>query len=63
MQTAEPQRLSLRVVCFILLALFVLGFPEALGEIAYVRRDDTGLLLDTERLPKRVRIKKVPPAL
>jgi DNA-binding XRE family transcriptional regulator len=45
------------------MALFVLGFPEALGEIADVRRDDTGLLLDTERLPKRVRIKKVPPAL
>jgi DNA-binding XRE family transcriptional regulator len=45
------------------MALFVLGFPEALGDIADVRRDDTGLLLDTARLPKRVRIKKVPTAL
>lgn len=40
------------------MALFVLGFAEALGDIADVRRDDTGLLLDTARLPKRVRIKK-----
>lgn len=45
------------------MALFVLGLPEALGELADVRRDDTGLLLDTERLPKRVRIKKEPSAL
>jgi DNA-binding XRE family transcriptional regulator len=45
------------------MTLFVLGFPEALGEIADVRRDDTGLLLDAERLPKRVRVKKTPSAL
>jgi transcriptional regulator with XRE-family HTH domain len=45
------------------MALFVLGFPEALGELADVRRDDTGLLLDTERLPKRVRVKKGSTAL
>jgi DNA-binding XRE family transcriptional regulator len=45
------------------MTLFVLGFPEALGEIADVRRDDTGLLLDTERLPQRIRPKKVPTAL
>jgi hypothetical protein len=45
------------------MALFVLGFPEALADLADVRRDDTGLLLDTERLPKRVRIKKIPTAL
>lgn len=45
------------------MTLFVLGFPEALAEIADVRRDDTGLLLDTERLPQRVRPKKVPTAL
>jgi DNA-binding XRE family transcriptional regulator len=40
------------------MALFVLGFGDALGEIVDVRRDDQGLLLDAERLPKRVRIKK-----
>lgn len=45
------------------MALFVLGFPEALGDIADVRRDDTGLLLDASRLPKRVRVKKTPMAL
>jgi len=45
------------------MALFVLGFSDALGDIADVRRDDTGLLLDTARLPKRVRIKKGPTAL
>jgi transcriptional regulator with XRE-family HTH domain len=45
------------------MTLFVLGFPEALAEIADVRRDDTGLLLDTERLPQRVRPKRVPTAL
>lgn len=45
------------------MTLFVLGFPEALGEIADMRRDETGLLLDTERLPQRVRPTKVPTAL
>ena len=40
------------------MALFVLGFPEALAELADVRGDVTGLLLDQVRLPKRVRIKK-----
>lgn len=42
------------------MALFVLGFDVALGEIADPRRDDQGLLLDAERLPKRVRVRKVP---
>lgn len=42
------------------MALFVLGFGEALGNLADARRDDEGLLLDQERLPKRVRIKKDP---
>lgn len=42
------------------MALFVLGFPDALANIADMRRDDTGLLLDTQRLPKRVRVKKEP---
>lgn len=45
------------------MALFVLGFGDALGEIVDPRRDDQGLLLDTERLPKRVRAKKSATAL
>jgi transcriptional regulator with XRE-family HTH domain len=40
------------------MALFVLGFGDSLGELVDPRRDDQGLLLDTERLPKRVRVKK-----
>jgi DNA-binding XRE family transcriptional regulator len=44
------------------MTLFVLGFSDAFTEIADVRRDDTGLLLDTDRLPKRVRVKKEPTA-
>ena len=42
------------------MALFVLGFSEAFGNLIDARRDDDGLLLDEERLPKRVRIKKTP---
>ena len=42
------------------MALFVLGFGEAIGEIVDPRRDDIGLLLDVDRLPKRVRPKKAP---
>jgi DNA-binding XRE family transcriptional regulator len=45
------------------MALFVLGFGDAPGDIIDPRRDDVGLLLDAERLPKRVRPKKVPTAL
>jgi DNA-binding XRE family transcriptional regulator len=40
------------------MALFALGFGDLLGEIVDPRRDDQGLLLDIERLPKRVRVKK-----
>lgn len=40
------------------MALFVLGFGSPLGTLIDVSRDDTGLLLDLERLPKRVRMKK-----
>ena len=40
------------------MTFFVLGFDEALGEIVDARRDDQGLLLDAERLPKRVRARK-----
>ena len=45
------------------MALFVMGFGEAFGDLIDARRDDDGLLLDEERLPKRVRIKKLPTAL
>lgn len=45
------------------MTLFVLGFPNALAKIADARGDDTGLLLDASRLPKRVRVKKPPSAL
>jgi hypothetical protein len=37
------------------MALFALGFGEALGGLADVRRDEVGLSLDAERLPRRVR--------
>lgn len=40
------------------MALFVLGLGDALGDLLDVRKDDQGLLLDHERLPKRVRIKR-----
>lgn len=45
------------------MALFVLGFGEALGDLTDARHDEVGLLLDEERLPKRVRVKKSPTAL
>jgi len=45
------------------MALFVLGFGAAIGDVVDPRRDDVGLLLDAERLPKRVRPKKVPTVL
>jgi transcriptional regulator with XRE-family HTH domain len=42
------------------MALFVLGFGEAFGELIDPRRDDQGLLLDADRLPERVRVRKPP---
>jgi len=42
------------------MALFVLGFGEAFRDLIDARSDEDGLLLDEERLPKRVRIKKLP---
>jgi DNA-binding XRE family transcriptional regulator len=42
------------------MALFVLGFPNAFAEIADARSDETGLLLDSARLPQRVRVKRKP---
>lgn len=44
------------------MALFVLGFGAVLGDVADTRTDEIGLQLDEERLPRRVRIKKVPTA-
>jgi DNA-binding XRE family transcriptional regulator len=45
------------------MALFVLGFGTALGDLVDASRDDQGLLLDAERLPRRVRAPKTPRAL
>ena len=45
------------------MVLFVLGFGDALGNLTDAGRDEEGLLLDEERLPKRVRIKKAPSPL
>jgi transcriptional regulator with XRE-family HTH domain len=45
------------------MALFVLGFGEALGDLVDARRDDEGLVLDEQRLPQRVRVKKSPTSL
>jgi DNA-binding XRE family transcriptional regulator len=45
------------------MALFVLGLGDALGDVVDPRRDDIGLLLDAQRLPKRVRPKRAPTAL
>jgi transcriptional regulator with XRE-family HTH domain len=42
------------------MALFVLGFGDALSNIIDPGRDEQGLALDVERLPKRVRPKKEP---
>jgi transcriptional regulator with XRE-family HTH domain len=42
------------------MALFALGLGDVLGQIIDPSRDDQGLLLDEQRLPKRVRVKKEP---
>lgn len=44
-------------------ALFVLGFGTPLGDLIDQRSDDIGQLLDMERLPKRIRPKKIPQGL
>jgi transcriptional regulator with XRE-family HTH domain len=44
------------------MALFVLGLGTPLGDLADAGRDDLALLLDVERLPKRVRVKTQPTA-
>ena len=40
------------------IALFALGFGDALSDLVDQSRDQQGLLLDAERVPKRVRLKK-----
>lgn len=39
------------------MCLFVLGF-EGIGDLADARGDDIGLLLEQQRLPQRIRVKK-----
>jgi len=39
------------------MALFVLGFDDALGAIVDAKNDEQGLMLDAERVPKRVRLR------
>ena len=39
--------------------LFVLGMSERLAEVADIRFDELGMSLDEERLPKRIRTRKV----
>ena len=45
------------------MTLFVLGFGEVFSNLIDARRDEEGLLLDEERLPQRVRIKRAPSLL
>ena len=45
------------------MALFVLGLGNTLTALADPGKDDTGLLLDADRLPKRIRVPKEPQAL
>jgi hypothetical protein len=45
------------------MALFVLGFGDVFVDLIDVRKDDVGLALDKDRIPKRVRAKKGPQAI
>jgi transcriptional regulator with XRE-family HTH domain len=42
------------------MVLFVLGFGDAMADLIDPRKDDQGLLLDVERMPKRIRARKSP---
>ena len=42
------------------MTLFVLGFGNALGELVDAGHDEQGLLLDAQRVPKRVHPKREP---
>lgn len=44
------------------MALFVLGFGNALFDLVDPKHDEQGLLLEAERLPKRVRTTKKDPS-
>jgi DNA-binding XRE family transcriptional regulator len=44
------------------MALYVLGFGDPFRDLVDARHDDVGLMLDSERLPKRVRLRKGPQA-
>jgi DNA-binding XRE family transcriptional regulator len=45
------------------MALFVLGFDGAIGDLVDPGRDDQGLILDAGRVPKRVRVPRTPQSL
>jgi DNA-binding XRE family transcriptional regulator len=45
------------------MAFFVLGLGTPLGDLVDIAHDDIGLLLDSERLPRRVRARKIPAGL
>jgi hypothetical protein len=38
--------------------LFILGLNDRLADLANVRHDPTGLQLDEERLPRRIRVRR-----
>jgi len=42
------------------MAFFVLGLGTPFAELVDAARDDIGLLLDADRLPTRVRARKIP---
>jgi DNA-binding XRE family transcriptional regulator len=44
------------------MALFALGFGDALGDMVDASRDEQGLLLDEQRVPKRIRRPKSEPS-
>jgi hypothetical protein len=45
------------------MALFVLGLGAVFGDLVDPKGDERGLLLDEQRLPRRVRVKKEPARL
>jgi DNA-binding XRE family transcriptional regulator len=45
------------------MALFVLGFGDVFADLIDASKDEIGLAIDQQRLPKRIRIKKRPQAL
>ncbi|OQX13911.1 MAG: hypothetical protein BWK73_11040 [Thiothrix lacustris] len=50
---------SFGIYCMV---LFALGEADRINDLLDISRDETGLLLDEARLPKRVRTKKQTPA-